>query len=120
MMTNPVASIPDEITTKLIEALSCLSNASDLLQDDATSASPEVAHWLAATSDDLMQVGLDIHPGEVRHQLLLMLAVIESRSSEANLLVTPHSIDRLHGEVGALLRAHTRFFEGEERVLAIS
>jgi hypothetical protein len=70
------ASTPDGITTKLIDAISCLSNVSDLLIEGADIFDSYVRHWLVSVSDDLIGLALDIRPGEVRYELLLMLAAI--------------------------------------------
>jgi hypothetical protein len=77
------ASTPDGITTKLIDAISCLSNVSDLLLKGADIFDSYVRHWLVSVSDDLIGLALDIRPGEVRYELLLMLAAIGGNSPDA-------------------------------------
>ena len=52
------------------------------------------------------------------HGLLLMLAAIESRSPGNTSLVTPASIDTLHGALGEMLRTHACFFHAEDEMLA--
>ncbi len=112
MYTSETVSLPGDIlirlgvTLKLIEAISCLSNASDLLLEGFDPSDRYVRHWLKGASDDLMDVPLEPEPGSVRRELLLMLAGIEMRSQSAFKSITPASIDALHGRLAKVLRAH--------------
>jgi hypothetical protein len=109
---NP-ATIPDLLTTKLAESMSCLSKAGSLLANGVSVFDAEVHGWLIGASDELIETELDIEPGSVRHQVLLAIAAIERRDAAASEIVIPDAVWSMHRELREMFEAHTRFFANE-------
>lgn len=104
MTTEPLASILDPITLGLIEGLSCLSNASDLLLDGHTVSESSVRHWVQGAHDDLAALPNDAQPRDLCKELRSMLSAMETRAENADHLVTPASLDAIHSRVAMILR----------------
>jgi hypothetical protein len=109
---NP-ATIPDLLTKKLAESVSCLSKAGTLLADGVSVFDAEVHGWLIGASDELIETELDIQPGRVRHEVLLAIAAIERRDAAASEIVIPDAVWSMHRELSEMFEAHTRFFANE-------
>jgi hypothetical protein len=101
--------IPDKTAMKLLEGLSCLSNASDLLLDGFNPCHPEIRRWLAGANDDLAAAGLEDRPGDIRHELTTAIEIIELHDPSTTDLVTPARIDLLHRRVAIIFRSYFRF-----------
>lgn len=101
--------ISDKTATKLLEGLSCLSNASDLLLDGMDPFNPEIRRWLSGACDDLVEAGLDDGPGDIRRELATAIELIDRQDPQTASLANPVNLDLLHRRVAILFRSHFRF-----------
>ncbi len=100
--------ILEPTTMKLLEGLSCLSNASELLHSGANDDDPEVKRWLVGASDDLRDAGLEAETADVRFALTSAISMLDRRDPRARDLVNPTHIDLLHRRVALTFRRHAR------------
>ena len=99
----------DKTSTKLLEGLSCLSNAFDLLLDGLDPFNPEIKRWLAGADDDLAEAGLEDGPGDIRRELADAIEFIDRQDPQTASLVNSVNVDLLHRRVAILIRSHFRF-----------
>jgi hypothetical protein len=103
------ADILDTTSTRLLEGLSCLSNAAELLLDGLAPFNPEIRRWLSAANDDLEEAGLEDGPGDIRRELATAIELIDRQDPQTASLVNPMNVDLLHRRVAILFRSHFRF-----------
>lgn len=109
-MLHPTnTDILDKTTTQLLDGLSCLSNASDLLLDGMDVFDPQIMHWLVAAAYDLMLANVDHELEEIRNELAAARVMIEHRDPRTAAFVNPTALDLLHHKLGILFRLHFRF-----------
>ncbi len=109
MLDNQEVEIPDNTAMKLLEGLSCLSNASDLLLDGFDPFHPEIQRWLVGANCDLAAAGLEDHPGDIRHELSAAINLVELNEPSTPDFITPARIDLLHRRVAIIFRSYFRF-----------
>jgi hypothetical protein len=115
MYEDTPATLPDQLTINLGEAITCCEHSGTLLEKGISLLDAEVYGWLIGASDALINTGLDVAPGTLRYALLTGIAAVERRDARACELVTADTVATMRQEVAAMLKAHTEFFDREEQ-----
>jgi hypothetical protein len=109
------ATNPDDLTIKLIEAIVCLSSASQALASGVDTYDYEVYFWLVEASDVLREVGFDLEPGTIRHELLMAIVALERSEAKASGRMIAEAIDTIHKKLNLLCDGHVQFFSSDAR-----